>query len=255
MHSSYKYRYFKFILLFFIAVFFTASGVFALDVPKLKGRVNDYAGVLSASTEKNLDAALSSLERTDSTQIVVLTIPSLKGDSLEDFSLRVAEEWMIGQKEYDNGALLLVSKNDRKLRIEVGYGLEGKMTDLISGRIIRDIIIPHFKSGNYDRGVSDGVQAMIAVVKGEFKETSKPKSSSRDSGSSAFPFIIFVIIILINFFSRFRRDGRHGRGSGLGWFIVGAALSGGRRSGGFGGSGGFSGGGGGFGGGGSSGSW
>ena len=255
MPSFYKNRYLQFMTALVIAVFFTASGVFALDVPRLKGRVNDYAGILSASTESSLDASLSNLESTDSTQIVVLTIPSLKGDSLEDFSIRVAEKWKVGQKEHDNGAILLVSKNDRKLRIEVGYGLEGKMTDLISGRIIRDIVIPNFKTGNYDRGVSDGVQAMIAVVKGEFKETSKPKSSSRDSGSSAFPFIIFVIIIFINFLSRFRRYGRHGRGSGLGWFIVGAALSGGRRSGGFGGGGGFSGGGGGFGGGGSSGSW
>jgi len=117
-----------------------ASYAFGLDVPALKGRVNDYGNILSSSTEGQLEAVLGELERTDSTQIVVLTIPSLEGGSLEDFSIRVADQWKIGQENKDNGAILLISKNERKLRIEVGYGLEGSLTDLISGRIIRDIL-------------------------------------------------------------------------------------------------------------------
>ena len=135
-----------------------ASCASALDVPALKGRVNDYGNILSSSTERQLDAVLSDLERTDSTQIVVLTIPSLEGDSLEDFSIRVADKWKIGQKNRDNGAILIISKNDRKLRIEVGYGLEGSLTDLISGRIIQNVIVPYFKRGNFDDGVSDAFQ-------------------------------------------------------------------------------------------------
>ena len=124
--------------------------VAALDVPALQGRVNDYAGMLAPATERHLDAALQDLERSDSTQIVVLTIASLEGDSLEDFSIRVAEQWRIGHKGLDNGAILLIAKADRKLRIEVGYGLEGRLTDLMAGRIIANVIVPYFKNGQID---------------------------------------------------------------------------------------------------------
>jgi uncharacterized protein len=182
-----------------------ASHAFSLDVPNLKGRVNDYGNILSSSTEQQLDAVLRELERTDSTQIVVLTIPSLKGDSLENFSIRVAEKWKIGQTNKDNGAILLISKNDRKIRIEVGYGLEGSLTDLISGRIIRDIITPHFKRGNFDAGVSNGVQAMIQAVRGEFKADAKPSRGPRQHSSRPNFFAILVIIFLINMMGRLKR--------------------------------------------------
>lgn len=106
----------------------------ALNVPPLGGRVNDLADMIHPSTEQQLEAALAQLEKSDSTQVVILTIPSLGGEALEEYSMRVAEQWQIGQKEVDNGVLLLVSKNDRKIRIEAGYGLEGKLTDLTAGR-------------------------------------------------------------------------------------------------------------------------
>jgi uncharacterized protein len=182
-----------------------ASYAFGLDVPALKGRVNDYGNILSSSTEQQLEAVLGELERTDSTQIVVLTIPSLEGDSLEDFSIRVADQWKIGQESKDNGAILLVSKNDRKLRIEVGYGLEGSLTDLISGRIIRDIIVPHFKRGDFDAGVSNGVQAMIQTVRGEFKVDAEPVRVSRRHSSGPDFFAILVIIFLVNMIGRLKR--------------------------------------------------
>jgi uncharacterized protein len=178
---------------------------FGLDVPALKGRVNDYGNILSSSTEGQLEAVLGELERTDSTQIVVLTIPSLEGDSLEDFSIRVADQWKIGQKNKDNGAILLISKNDRKLRIEVGYGLEGSLTDLISGRIIRDIIVPYFKRGDFDAGISNGVQAMIQAVRGEFKADAKAVRVSPRSSSSPNFFAILVIIFLVNMIGRLKR--------------------------------------------------
>lgn len=138
----------------------------ALEVPPLKGRVNDYAGILVPATVRQLEEVLKNFETAESTQIVLLTVPSLEGASLEDFSLRVVVAWKIGQKKLDNGALLLIAKNDHKLRIEVGNGLEGKLTNLVSGRIIRDIITPRFKEGNFDQGVSDGIAAMMAAVKG-----------------------------------------------------------------------------------------
>ena len=124
----------------------------ALDPPPLHGRVNDLAGMIGPAAKQQLNAVLADLERTDSTQIAVLTVPSLEGDSLEDFSIRVAEAWKIGQKGKDNGALLVVSKADRKIRIEVGYGLEGRLTDILAGQIIDNVITPRFKAGDMDGG-------------------------------------------------------------------------------------------------------
>ncbi len=182
-----------------------ASCAFGLDVPALKGRVNDYGNILSSSTERQIEAVLGELESMDSTQIVVLTITSLEGDSLEGFSIRVADQWKIGQKNKDNGAILLISKNDRKVRIEVGYGLEGSLTDLISGRIIRNIIIPCFKRGDFDSGVSSGVQAVIQAVRGEFKADAEPVRVSPRSHSGPNLFAILFIIFLVNVMGRLKR--------------------------------------------------
>ncbi|MEW6290315.1 MAG: TPM domain-containing protein [Thermodesulfobacteriota bacterium] len=141
----------------------------ALDVPPYKGYVNDYADMISAQEEVRLERALQSFELTDSTQVAILTIASLAGDSLEDFSIRTVEQWKIGQKGRDNGVLLLVAKDDRKIRIEVGRGLEPVLTDLLSGRIIDGVISPNFKAGRFDQGMEAGVAAIIQAVRGEFK--------------------------------------------------------------------------------------
>ncbi len=162
----------------------------ALDVPALQGRVNDTAGMLSQETINSLDNLLAAFEGSDSTQIVVLTIPSLEGEVLEEFSLRVVEKWKIGHKGVDNGALLLVSRNDRRLRIEVGYGLEGRLTDLIAGRIIGGVIVPRFKEGRFDQGVGDGVQAMIQAVRGEFTATAAVKNQNRKNNPAGLLFLL-----------------------------------------------------------------
>jgi uncharacterized protein len=180
------------------------SSAWALQVPALKGRVNDYAGLLSNGTAGQLEAALAQLESTDSTQIVVLTVPSLEGDSLEGFSIRVVEQWQIGQKGKDNGALLLVSKNDRKIRIEVGYGLEGKLTDLVSGRIIRDVMVPQFKMGRYDQGIIDGVAAMTGAVRGEFAAPAPRRGRGRQGTSPGFVGLL-VLFFFINMLGRINR--------------------------------------------------
>jgi uncharacterized protein len=151
--------------------------LWALEVPPLEGRVNDHAGILSSATIEQLEGILGDLEITDSTQIVVLTIPSLEGEVLEEFSIKVADQWKIGREQFDNGAILLVALKERKIRIEVGYGLEGSLTDLMAGRIIREGIVPQFKAGNFDQGVINGVQAMISVVKGEYKAPAKAPRS------------------------------------------------------------------------------
>jgi uncharacterized protein len=181
------------------------GSVHALTVPALKGRINDYAQILSPATISQLENALRYFEQQESTQIVVLTVPTLEGDSLEDFSIRVAESWKIGQKKIDNGAILLIAKQEKKLRIEVGYGLEGKLTDLISGRIIHDIIVPRFKEGNFDQGIINGVTAMMEAVKGEFKAKVAPSSGKKSHqgnlGGLIVPLIIFFAF-LGNFLQR-----------------------------------------------------
>lgn len=142
----------------------------ALEVPPLTARVNDYANILSESTEQQLEKLLQLFEQKETTQIGVLTIQSLQGDNLERFSIQVVEQWKLGQQKTDNGVLLLIAKEDRKLRIEVGYGLEGKLTDLVSGKIIKHIITPRFREGNFDQGLIDGVNAVMSVVRGEFSD-------------------------------------------------------------------------------------
>jgi uncharacterized protein len=182
-------------LVFMAGFFFLGGSALALDVPDLEDRVNDYASMLSPSTVSLLETMLEELEGSDTTQIVVLTIPSLEGESIEDFSLEVAETWQIGQEGMDNGALLVISSGDRKLRIEVGYGLEGRLTDMVCGRIIRHVIVPRFKEGRFDPGVLEGVQAMIEAVRGEFRGTGQGKKIL-PADDREFMIAMFVIAFL-----------------------------------------------------------
>ncbi len=139
-----------------------------LEVPYLAGRVNDTAGMLSLATVQSIEAQLKTHEDSTSNQVVVLTIASLGDESIEEFSIRVAETWKLGQKGKDNGVLLLVARDDRKVRIEVGRGLEGDLTDALCSRIIRNEIVPQFKAGEYDRGVQAGVDALLAAIAGSY---------------------------------------------------------------------------------------
>lgn len=181
---------------FFIVLLLVTGGMLsvahALEVPPLKGRVNDTARILSASSVQMLEQTLQALEQKESTQIVVLTVPSLEGESLEPYTLKVVETWKIGQKGTDNGALLFIAAKDRKIRIETGYGLEGKLTDLVAGRIIRETMVPAFRQGKYDQGVIDGVGAMVAVVKGEYtgRQVVKKQQPRRDPSG----FVVFLVI-------------------------------------------------------------
>ena len=193
----------------------------ALEVPALKGHVNDYADMLSPASQRQLEAVLTDFEQKESTQIVVLTIASLEGDSLADFSLRVAENWKIGQSGKDNGAILLIAKKDRKIRIEVGYGLEGTLTDLMAGRIIRNVIAPQFKMGRYDQGISEGVGAMIDVVKGEFSAADTPRKPQ--APHKGMPLLaVFGLLFLINVLGRTSRV--MGAAAGAVFFPIAGAL-------------------------------
>ncbi|MCL1981420.1 MAG: TPM domain-containing protein [Proteobacteria bacterium] len=197
-------RYARLLALLLVLLGSPSAPAQALEVPPLAGRVNDTAHLLSSATIRLLDQSLAELERSDSTQIVVLTIPSLEGEVLERYSLQVAETWKIGQKGLDNGALLLVAAGDRQVRIETGYGLEGRLTDLVAGRIIREQIVPAFKQGAFDQGVIDGVSAMKAAVKGEYvanKKNLKRTYRDRDHG----PYFMVLIFGLLFIGKLFRR--------------------------------------------------
>jgi uncharacterized protein len=196
-----------------LVILFCLAPVHGSEVPALKGRVNDYAGILSPAAESRLETVLGDLERTDATQIVVLTLPSLGGETIEEYGIRIADAWKIGQKGLDNGAILIISKNDRKLRIEVGYGLEGTLTDLRAGRIIGNIIVPRFKAGDFEQGITEGVQAMIQVVRGEFKAENRPAPSAVPWHENLFS--IILVLFLINIMGRIRKPMGALAGAGL----------------------------------------
>jgi uncharacterized protein len=138
----------------------------AAEVPYLSGRINDYAMLLSSETRRVLDDSLKVHETRTGNQIVVLTIPTLDGESIEDYAIRVFDEWKPGQKERDNGILIIVVPNDRQMRIEVGYGLEPVITDGMAGQIIRTVMTPRFRSGDFNSGILDGTLAVIDVLEG-----------------------------------------------------------------------------------------
>jgi uncharacterized protein len=136
------------------------------DIPYLTGRVTDNAQLLSEETSRSLSESLKAHEERTTNQIAILTVPTLNGESVEDYAARVFKEWKLGQKGKDNGILVVVVPNDRRMRIEVGYGLEGTMTDMMAGRIIRNVMTPKFKQGDYDGGIADGARAIIDVLEG-----------------------------------------------------------------------------------------
>jgi len=169
-------------------------------VPQLTGRVVDQTGTLSSGDIAQLTQTLADLERRKGSQIAVLIVPTTDGEAIEPFSLRVAEAWKIGRKKVDDGALLVVAKNDRRLRIEVGYGLEGALTDVTTKRIIDEVITPKFKSGDFAGGISDGVNKMIGLINGE--KLPEPEPPHWD-GQGMFghldalnPFLIFIVFIV-----------------------------------------------------------
>ncbi|HSD97690.1 MAG TPA: YgcG family protein [Sulfuricaulis sp.] len=278
-----------------LALFLTSLAVHAeVAVPPLKARITDLTGTLSPSQRDTLERELQAFESRKGSQIAVLIVPTTQPEAIEQYSLRVAEAWKLGRKGIDDGVLLLVAKDDRELRIEVGYGLEGVIPDAVAKRVVSEIIIPFFKQGDFYGGIHAGVARLIRLVDGE----PLPPLQARDnSWSGIFDYAPFIIIaafvgggMLRALFGRLIGGSVAGGVTGLIlWFIAGSALMaliagivvfvlvmaagvqlgpsryggwpGGGYGGGYGGGwssgggGGFSGGGGGFGGGGASGKW
>ncbi|MBV9396088.1 MAG: YgcG family protein [Methylobacteriaceae bacterium] len=253
--------------LFLIAVVFCATAfaaLAALHFPELTGRVVDQANVLPAATRSALETKLTDLENKSGIQLVVATVASLEDNDVETYANQLFRAWKLGEKQKNNGVLLLVAPKERKVRIEVGYGLEGVLTDALSNVIITNQIVPRFKAGDFAGGIERGVDGIIAALTTDTSDWQKKKQVRTDDQDSAWaallPFLIVGLFIFI-----FWMMHRHARGRRGGWggpvFIPTGSWGGsswGRGSswgggGGFGG--GFSGGGGSSGGGGASGSW
>nr|WP_254799591.1 YgcG family protein [Falsochrobactrum sp. TDYN1] len=258
------------------------AGAWAQDaqkpVPALTGRVVDDAGIIDLAERAQLTQKLADFETKSSDQVVVVTVPSLNGEDIETYSNRLFRAWSLGQKQEDNGILLVVAPNDRKVRIEVGYGLEGTMTDALSSVIINGTIIPAFRNGDYSSGIMQGVDGILSVLSGDAAELEararrNTQTSSDDVDWIAVVFVTFWFLIFFGGFGMAVLAPVFGRKIGPGqyeWLGMRVGTSGGRNSrgggrwgGGLGGGGGgwssggggFSGGGGSSGGGGASGSW
>jgi uncharacterized protein len=182
-------------LLAILVLALNARLVFALDVPPLHARVNDLAGMMSEYQVSQLEDRLSHFEEQTHHQIAILTIPSLNGDSLEDFSIRVAEAWKIGHKGADDGVILIVARDDRKVRIEVGYGLEGVLPDAIANRIIQEVIVPRFRSNNFAGGIEAGVDSVLESTSGE-KVTFVSYNPRPVNSDSPFGLLIYLLVLL-----------------------------------------------------------
>lgn len=277
------------LLLLCLAIGTCVSAHAEVAVPKLTGHVIDQTATLSPTEVSQLEHILREFEAKKGSQVAVLIVPTTEPEAIEQYSIRVAEEWKLGRQKVDDGVILLIAKNDRALRIEVGYGLEGALTDIASKRIISEIITPHFKQGDFNAGITAGVQQIMRVIDGEPLPAPANKNVNGNKDSSSFLPIIILIAFVVGGTLRAilgKFLGALATGGIVGiivWIFIsafGIAVlagvvaflftlfsngdgGGGRSGGGFGGGsfgggfggGGFSGGGGGFGGGGASGRW
>ncbi|WP_427965841.1 TPM domain-containing protein [Altererythrobacter sp.] len=263
----------RFTILFLAIWALLASPLAAQEFPELTGRVVDAANIIPADVEAQLTAKLEALETQSQRQLVVATVPDLQGYDISEYGYQLGRAWELGDAERDDGALLLVAPNERRVRIEIGYGLEGIMTDALSSLIIQNTIIPRFKAGDFPGGIVAGTDAIVQQLQlpeDQARQVAQQAVERRESDSGtpvgaliwfAFIFFFFILPMLRNR----RRRRRYGLGDTVTDIVlweVGKGIArgasghgGGWGGGGFGGGGGFSGGGGSFGGGGASGGW
>jgi uncharacterized protein len=207
-------------------------------VPPLSGRVVDQTGTLSSGDIASLTQTLKALELRKGSQVAVLIVPTTEPETIEQYSIRVAEAWKIGRRKIDDGALLVIAKNDRKLRIEVGYGLEGALNDVTAKRIIDEIITPKFRNGDFAGGISTGVEQIVGVIDGEPLPAAAPRAAPTSSNSNSElyqflnplnPFTIIFILLLGGAFRRLfgRLFGSLASGGLIGllvWFVFGSLI-------------------------------
>ncbi|MEK6749812.1 MAG: TPM domain-containing protein [Pseudomonadota bacterium] len=215
--------------------------------PALSGRVVDQAKILTAPVQQQLTLRLAQLEQANGAQVVVVTLASLEGYEIADYGYQLGRHWGIGEKGKNNGALLIVAPQERAVRIEVGYGLEGALTDAYTRAIIETHIVPAFKQGDFPRGILAGVEALSqAISSPEDFARAHPKAASKEQGRGSLLLVLLIVVVVVLRIVSGELTGRGGWGGGFGGGGWGGGTSGG---------GGFSGGGGSFGGGGASGRW
>ncbi|WP_043237602.1 TPM domain-containing protein [Stutzerimonas azotifigens] len=238
-----------------------AAGLAAQEfqAPPLTGRVVDQAGMLDAAAEVRLTQMLAAHEQASGEQVVVVTLPDLQGRTIEEVGLQLGRQWGIGQRGEDSGALLIVARDERRIRIEVGYGLEGRLTDAQASLIINRIITPAFQQGDFARGITEGAAAMVQVLGGDPLRQASYTPAGPQAPEGALPVLLFfVLLVVMMMLGGGGGGGRRGgmrRGVLLGALLGGMSRGSGMGGGGGFGGGGFGGGGGGFGGGGASGGW
>jgi uncharacterized protein len=227
-----------FFLALFLALFMCWAGVAFADVavPPLTGRVVDLTGTLSSDQIAAQSQRLKDLEKRKGSQVAVLIVPTTQPETIEQYSIRVAEAWKIGRKKIDDGALLVVAKDDHKLRIEVGYGLEGALTDVTARRIIDEVIVPQFRFGDFNGGINAGISRIIGVIDGEPLPAPKPEASHGsdidfETLASFWPFILVGALMIGSFMRAVfgRLLGASVSGGILGaivWFLVGSLIAG-----------------------------
>jgi len=174
-----------------VALLAFSPGATALEIPYLTGRVNDLAGMIPGDVQQRVEETLAALENDTGAQMAVLTVPSLEGENLEDFSLRVAETWGLGRKEHDDGVLFLIARDDRKMRLEVGYGLESRLPDALCGRILDNVVRPEFRAGRFGDGIEQAVNLVATAVRGEAVDV--PESDAGGSGGEQMPWFARLI--------------------------------------------------------------
>lgn len=225
------------VLLLALFLCWTQAALAEVAVPQLVGRVVDQTNTLNAGYIDTLNQRIRSFEQRKGSQIAILIVPTTQPETIEQYSIRVAEAWKIGRRKIDDGALLVIAKNDHKLRIEVGYGLEGALTDVTARRIIDEVIAPRFKDGDFAGGISEGLTRMIGVIDGEPLPAPKPEASHGQnidwiSGLLDFwPFILVGALMIGSFLRAMfgRLLGATAAGgvfAVLGWFIVGSLIAG-----------------------------
>jgi uncharacterized protein len=222
-------------LIFFALLFSVSLSMAEVAVPALKSRVTDLSGTLAANETGQLEQKLAAFEARKGSQIAVLIVPTTQPETIEQYSIRVAEAWKLGRKGIDDGALLLIAKQDRTVRIEVGYGLEGVLPDALAKRIVDEVIVPEFKQGNFAGGIDAGIEQMMSVVEGEPLPPPQARRGERaPSGNAVMDNIIPIFIMLIvvakvlqSFFGRFIGAGIISASAGfLGWLLFSSIVIG-----------------------------
>jgi uncharacterized protein len=211
-----------------LATLFLSGTAWAdVAIPPLTSRVTDQTATLTAEQVGSLEQTLAAFEARKGSQVAVLIVPTTQPETIEQYSIRVVEQWRLGRKKVDDGALLIIAKNDRTMRIEVGYGLEGALTDAVCARIIREIITPRFRAGDFYGGIADGTHRMIGVIDGEPLPVSQP-AQLNTSPALFFPIILIAVVVMSQvtraLFGRFPGALVTGGAAGaLAWFLIGLA--------------------------------